>query len=83
MAGNVELGGLSSMSTDRTEAMAAARLLTTRDVASRMCVSTETVLRWTRTGAVPAIKLPGGAIRFRADELEGWLARHATASRGE
>ena len=33
-------------------------------------VSTETVLRWTRRGELPAIRLPGGAIRYRQDELD-------------
>ena len=36
-------------------------------------VSAETVLRWTRRGELPAIKLPGGAVRYREDELERWL----------
>jgi excisionase family DNA binding protein len=58
------------------------RLLTARQVADRLCVSPETVLRWTRRGELPAIRLPGGAIRFRADEVEGWLQERATSSRG-
>jgi excisionase family DNA binding protein len=36
-------------------------------------VSSETVLRWYRAGKLPAIRLPGDAIRFREDELETWL----------
>ena len=39
-------------------------------------------IRWTRRGELPAIKLPGGAIRFREDELEEWLAERATPRRG-
>ena len=34
------------------------------------------VLRWTRRGELPAIRLPGGAIRFREDERRG-VARGA------
>jgi excisionase family DNA binding protein len=58
------------------------RLLTARDLADRLGVSVETVLRWTRRGDVPAIRLPGGAIRYREDEIECWLEERATTSRG-
>jgi excisionase family DNA binding protein len=56
-------------------------LLTARQVAEALGVSTETVLRWTRRGELPAIRLPGGAIRFREDELDAWLMARATAGR--
>jgi excisionase family DNA binding protein len=49
-------------------------LLTARRVAETLDVSPETVLRWTRRGELPAIRLPGGAIRYRATQLEEWLA---------
>jgi excisionase family DNA binding protein len=58
------------------------RLLTARAVAELLDVSSETVLRWARRGELPAIKLPGGAIRFREDELEAWLSERATTVRG-
>ena len=54
------------------------RLLTAREIAERLGVSTETVLRWVRRGDVPAIKLPGGAIRFAADEFDAWLKARET-----
>ena len=38
-------------------------LLTARQVAELIGVSSETVLRWTRRGDLPAIRLPGGALR--------------------
>jgi excisionase family DNA binding protein len=50
-----------------------ARLLTAREVSEGLGVSAETVLRWTRRGELPAIRLPGGAIRYRADDLDDWL----------
>jgi excisionase family DNA binding protein len=59
------------------------RLLTARAVADMLDVSPETVLRWTRRGELPGIRLPGGAIRFRADEVEDWLEERATTSRGK
>lgn len=50
-----------------------ARLLTTREVAELLRISSETVLRKVRRGELPAIRLPGGAIRFRQEELDAWL----------
>lgn len=54
------------------------RLLTAREVADKLGVSTETVLRWRRKSLIPAIALPGGAVRFRQDELDEWLTARAT-----
>jgi excisionase family DNA binding protein len=54
-------------------------LLTARAVAELLDVSAETVLRWTRRGELPAIRLPGGAIRYRGDELDAWLSLRATS----
>jgi len=56
------------------------RLLTARQVGDRLGVSAETVLRWTRRGDLPGFRLPGGALRFSADELDAWLAARAIAS---
>jgi excisionase family DNA binding protein len=58
------------------------RLLSAREVSELLGVSTETTLRWTRRGQLPGIRLPGGAIRYRQDELEAWLAQRATTERG-
>jgi excisionase family DNA binding protein len=57
------------------------QLLTARVVAEMFDVSAETVLRWTRRGDLPAIKMPGGAIRYREDVIDGWLAERATPTR--
>ena len=57
-------------------------LLTARAVADLFDVSAETVLRWTRRGELPAIKLPGGAIRYHEHVIDGWLAERATPVRG-
>jgi excisionase family DNA binding protein len=56
-------------------------LLNARQVADMLGHrSPETVLRWVRRGELPAYRLPGGAIRFREDELEEWLADRATVA---
>ena len=49
-----------------------------REVAERLSLSTQTVLRWVRRGVIPAARLPGGAIRFDQRTLGAWLAERAT-----
>jgi excisionase family DNA binding protein len=59
------------------------RLLTARELAERLGVDTETVLRWTRRGELPAIRLPGtkrGRLRYRESDYEAWLVAHETAT---
>ncbi|MGH2844060.1 MAG: helix-turn-helix domain-containing protein [Solirubrobacteraceae bacterium] len=58
------------------------RLLTARAVADRLDVCTETILRWIRDGRLPAIRLPGGAIRIPEQQLHDWLEQRATPRRG-
>lgn len=57
-----------------------ARLLTCREVADLVGVNPETVLRWTRRGELAAVRLPGGQLRYRPDELEAWLAANTTGA---
>jgi excisionase family DNA binding protein len=57
----------------------ASKLLTARELAELVAVSPETVLRWTRRGDLPAIRLPGGALRYAPDAVEGWLASRWTS----
>jgi excisionase family DNA binding protein len=57
-------------------------LLTARELAEQLSVSAETVLRWHRRGELPAIKLPGGAVRFREADVASWLEQRATPGRG-
>lgn len=45
-------------------------------------VSSETVLRWTRRGELIAIRLPGGALRYREGDIEAWLDSRATSGPG-
>lgn len=56
-------------------------LLTARAVSDLLGVSAETVLRWTRRGELPAIRLPGGALRYRTDALAKWLSEREAAPR--
>ena len=55
-------------------------LLTARELAELLGVSGETLLRWTRAGKVPALRLPGGAIRYRPNAIEAWLEERATGT---
>lgn len=54
------------------------RLLTARELAEQLGVSTSALLRWTRAGRVPAVKLPSGAVRYVPEQVEAWLADHST-----
>lgn len=56
-------------------------LLTAREVAELLSVSPETVLRWTRRGELPAIRLPSGALRYREADLDAWTAARSNPSR--
>lgn len=50
------------------------RLLRTRDVADRLDVSCETVLRWHRSGKLPGgRRLGSNVLRFSEPELDRWL----------
>jgi excisionase family DNA binding protein len=57
-------------------------LITAREVGALLGISPETVLRWTRAGHLPAVRLPSGAIRYRPDDLERWLAERAVGTNG-
>ncbi len=57
-------------------------LLTARQVGERLGVSTETVLRWTRSGDLPAIRLPSNALRYRESDLNRWLSDRNTQQGG-
>jgi excisionase family DNA binding protein len=47
-------------------------LLTVKEVAARLKVSTRTVQRWQEEGTIAFIKLPQG-VRFREEFLENWI----------
>jgi excisionase family DNA binding protein len=57
-------------------------LLTARAVAEQLGVAPETVLRWTRRGELPGYRLPGGALRYPASDVDAWLAARATRLAG-
>jgi excisionase family DNA binding protein len=48
-------------------------LLTTREVATFLGVSPETVLRRWRAGELPGYRLASNVLRFRESEIEAWL----------
>ena len=62
--------------------MSGERLLRARDVAQLLNVSTETVLRWHRSGKLPGgYRLSSTVLRFNRDEIEDWL--RGSGTRGE
>ena len=56
------------------------RLLTTREVADRLGVIPETVLRWIETRGLPAIRLTSRALRYDEAALDAWIAQHTVAA---
>ena len=60
-------------------AIARAPLMTIKDLSTRLGVSTSTLYRWRSEGTPmpPAIKL-GGAVRWRPEDVEAWLADQPT-----
>jgi excisionase family DNA binding protein len=49
-------------------------LLTTREIAELLRVSTETALRWHRSGKLPGgRRLASNVLRFSEPELEAWI----------
>jgi excisionase family DNA binding protein len=52
------------------------KLLTVTEVADWFDVSTKTVVRWTRNGKLPFVRLPGGRLRYVADEIQIWVEAH-------
>jgi excisionase family DNA binding protein len=65
-----------------TRGFTAERLLTTREVADRLRVNAETVLRWHRRGDLPSVRLSTRAIRFRETDVEAFVEARATPARG-
>ena len=49
--------------------------LTAKDLARTFQISTRTVRRWQRAGDLPPPLRIGGSLRWRAADLEAWLAR--------
>ncbi|MFT5430938.1 MAG: excisionase family DNA binding protein [Myxococcota bacterium] len=54
------------------------RLLTTREVASRLGVSTGTVCRWVHDGLIPGIRVRSNLLRFELAEVMGALKDRGT-----
>ncbi len=54
-------------------------LITANDVARLLKVSPSTVRMWVAQDAIPFIRL-GRLVRFRREEIEGWLAARSRQS---
>jgi excisionase family DNA binding protein len=52
-------------------------LLTSKEVARMLRVSTDTVGRWVRNGQLEAIRLPSGQIRIRREDVERFTKRQS------
>lgn len=52
------------------------RLLTVKEVAEALQISRMTLWRWERTEGFPRAIMMRGIKRFRATEIEAWVAAH-------
>lgn len=52
-------------------------LLTAAEVARRCNVHPETIRRWTREGRLVGVKLPGGRLRYRTEDIDALMAGDA------
>ena len=55
-------------------------LRTTREVADRLGVTPETVLRWIETRGLPVIRLTSRALRYEDGAIDAWIIEHTAAS---
>lgn len=57
-------------------------LMTTREVAEYLRVSTTTILRSWKSGDLPGFRVGGrrGPLRFRREEIDAWLAGRGAKS---
>lgn len=52
-------------------------LIRARDIAERLAVSIDTVLRWSRDGRLPPpYRLSDGTVRWKKADFERWLEEH-------
>jgi excisionase family DNA binding protein len=58
------------------------RLLTARELGEYLGMSASTVLDWWEAGRLPGYRLGGRSVRFRAGEIEAWLADCRVEARG-
>lgn len=49
-------------------------LITSRDLAAELCVSYQTMCSWSKSGKVPAIRMPDGSWRYRRADIDAWIA---------
>ena len=56
------------------------RLLTARQLAELLGFAPGTIVDWAEAGKLPCYRI-GGRLRFRADEVEAWLAEHRRGPR--
>lgn len=56
-------------------------LLTVAEVARQLRLARRSVYRWVEAGWIPAVRLPSGTLRIRADVLDDIVNRGAVTTR--
>lgn len=54
--------------------------ITMTGAAERLGVSPKTLKKWVTAGHIPCLRTPGGHRRFRASDLDAFIARSTTAA---
>lgn len=55
-------------------------LLSRREVSQRLAVHPDTLIRWTKNGRLPSVKLSARCVRYRESEVEDFLIRYESAT---
>ena len=55
-------------------------LLTEQEAANYLSVVPRTLRLWRRVRNLPYIKLSGKVIRYRRDDLDRWISKHAVST---
>jgi excisionase family DNA binding protein len=52
-------------------------LITSRELAAELAISYQTMCAWSKSGKIPALRMPDGGWRYRRADIDAWLAARA------
>lgn len=56
-------------------------MLTVKEIANKLKVSTKTIYRWSEKRKIPRIILPGGELRFDEAAINEWLIKRTISAK--
>ena len=66
---------MTQRATDGKQRLIEEKLLTIKELAAHLAISTRTIRRYISEGYIPLIRI-GGVVRFEASSVQEWLSRH-------